>query len=300
MCVSKDDSDLAPSTPRNKGAMALNRNSVVSKLKARADGKLAIVSNVVADPALGLHQKEETGLIKRVTKTVRESIAKVKNAVAKNKLKSVFILLVLVGLALAHKKGTASGVEKDIRDLIKNPSKYTNAQAMGIIRKNKDHVYLKKHGGGDDLCKYTSSMCSSGFMGRSYMPQLGIPDDATLRMPAFEAAGGRLMETTLTADMLKPIQKELLISKVGKMAEGYNSKKFSTDSKPILAAKVGDQYYVIDGHHRWAASWAHDPKAKIKASVMELTDMKSIMQALGFALSHPDTKFANLLGKSTG
>ena len=43
---------------------------------------------------------------------------------------------------------------------------------------------------------------------------------------------------------------------------------------PICAAAIGDQYYVIDGHHRWSQAACFNPSAKIAAYVIRSDSFK--------------------------
>lgn len=73
-------------------------------------------------------------------------------------------------------------------------------------------------------------------------------------------------------------------------------------TRPILAAKVGSEYFVIDGHHRWAAAWAHDPRASLAVKLIELpplgpkeTVSGALMKVLGVALQSTATTYKGLV-----
>ena len=50
----------------------------------------------------------------------------------------------------------------------------------------------------------------------------------------------------------------------------------------ICAAKIGDQYYVIDGHHRWSQAFCFNPTAKIAAFIIQSDSFKTSDDILKF------------------
>ena len=51
---------------------------------------------------------------------------------------------------------------------------------------------------------------------------------------------------------------------------------------PICAAAIGEQYYVIDGHHRWSQAYCFNPSAKIAAYVIRSDSFKEPDDILKF------------------
>lgn len=72
---------------------------------------------------------------------------------------------------------------------------------------------------------------------------------------------------TFNAKDLKPAQKEIIVGKALGMAIGMlTSGKIGGD----LGSIVSEDNYIMDGHHRWAASFICDPGAKLQATQINL------------------------------
>lgn len=85
----------------------------------------------------------------------------------------------------------------------------------------------------------------------------GTPDnlevDATAEFVAFLKSGGITITKgqTVDADKLKATQSELVGSKVGGMIGAHKAGKYDPSKDAIF---VSQDNYVLDGHHRWAAT----------------------------------------------
>lgn len=85
----------------------------------------------------------------------------------------------------------------------------------------------------------------------------GTPDnlevDATAEFVAFLKSGGITISKgqTVDADKLKATQSELVGSKVGGMIGAHKTGKYDPSKDAIF---VSEDNYVLDGHHRWAAT----------------------------------------------
>lgn len=72
--------------------------------------------------------------------------------------------------------------------------------------------------------------------------------------------GGKFNEKTVHAKELKPVQGEFSDQGVRKMIQQMRDKAGSNFKKPII---VSADNYIIDGHHRWLASWNEDENIPI-------------------------------------
>jgi hypothetical protein len=162
-----------------------------------------------------------------------------------------------------------------------------------------------------DLCKVsvadTNLFCSQNVgIPRSAMPQLigkptpGSPADSLSKNakgevdlgPAFRdylgAQGHVIEDTNEYADRLRASQTEMDGTKVGGMMEAIQAGKI-----PPSAIFVSDDNYVIDGHHRWAATvgvqYGDNSEEKLQMPVARI-DMK-ILPALAAA-----NDFATMMG----
>lgn len=51
--------------------------------------------------------------------------------------------------------------------------------------------------------------------------------------------------------------------------DAFSGKPIIINKTPIVAAKIGSTYYIIDGHHRWSQTYCLNPDASMKAKVIE-------------------------------
>jgi len=75
-------------------------------------------------------------------------------------------------------------------------------------------------------------------------------------------------EASIAVGTLKPAQTEIIVAKAVSFALG-----FLTNGQPDLndmEAIVSSDNYIMDGHHRWAARFLIDPKAKVNVMVIDL------------------------------
>lgn len=120
---------------------------------------------------------------------------------------------------------------------------------------------------------------TDGFVPRAEMPQIKakyVPEFLT----GLQDQGVRVTRTAALARDIKPMQKELNLTKVQAMAE----KGVSAYSKPMIMSSDG---FILDGHHRWAGALANDPNAQIPVYKVDLP----IEKLLDAARSFPKTTY---------
>lgn len=100
---------------------------------------------------------------------------------------------------------------------------------------------------------------------------------------------------SVAANLLKPSQKEIILVKAFNMALNTQpfGGKFGVGGN--LGSMISEDNYIVDGHHRWAATMLVDPNAKITATQIGLPG-PALISALNIW-----TKSENLPGnKGTG
>lgn len=123
-----------------------------------------------------------------------------------------------------------------------------------------------KAGGKADICLVNPPLCR-GTLGveRADMPQLD--KDAWARLvDSAKKDGVGFAETEISPGELKATQGEINAVKVLGMAEAMKAGKTLGGGNPI----VSSDGYVLDGHHRWAASWLTGRGAKMKVTRVDL------------------------------
>lgn len=234
--------------------------------------------------------------MQRVVNIVQGTGAKI----MRNKLKLIMFMVTLATIAAAahaaHTRGylpTMPRLEREAEAMLRGrmTSNQNILRTLRAVELDQQVLTKMGHRIPTDLCKLTKNLCVNGVLPRSRMPQVPIADIATYAKKA-----GLLVTTeTLPAGILKPVQTELLTDKVMKIFRGYHSGVYSTNTTPLLVAKVGDKYSVLDGHHRWAGALVLGGNSKVRATVLEVPGATSIMSALGHALAHPGTTFQSLV-----
>lgn len=184
-----------------------------------------------------------------------------------------------------HEDIQASDLPKDLRDelseydlrIVGDDARAAIAVARRILR-GLEHT---------DLCDANSGLCEGNLgIPRDYMPQIDgakIKKGKTVLESFIEAlvmGGTRVVEISVHAGILKATQAELWADKVYKMADAMLSGEMSDDVVPIV---ISSDWYILDGHHRWAATMVIDPMRKIDVLKIDLP----IRELLLIALDHP-------------
>jgi hypothetical protein len=125
---------------------------------------------------------------------------------------------------------------------------------------------VAKAGGKTDICLVNPPLCK-GTLGveRADMPQL---DQSAWEKftAAAKADGVKFEDSQVSPGELKATQGEINAVKVLGMADAMQAGKKLGGGKPI----VSSDGYVLDGHHRWAASWLTNRGAKMDVVKVDL------------------------------
>lgn len=232
-------------------------------------------------------KKSERRFINRAHEAVRGVVARVRDLAVRRKLEGVIMLLVLVALVEAHRRGylpTKSQLERKVEALLRGRLSKTSNQLSALqgltqnpALKSKVHGRLPVN-----MCSLTPKLCEKGVLPRHLMPQANMA--SLLRdLPR----NTRVTTELVDAASAVPLQKELRLNKVLGIAASANAGK-----APVLMARVGDNLVVIDGHHRWAA--AAVAGRQVAAKILHAHALKSVMPLVGRVLAHPSTTFAAL------
>ena len=91
----------------------------------------------------------------------------------------------------------------------------------------------------------------------------------------------KTVPVSIQADKLKPSQDAIYLSKTLSMAVGGVE-------GGDLGAIISKDNYILDGHHRWAATMFNNPKAKVKGYQADLNigDLIPVLRALGDAFGN--------------
>jgi len=84
--------------------------------------------------------------------------------------------------------------------------------------------------------------------------------------PSDDKIAGKKM--SISVAKLKPAQTEIIKEKAFGMAIGLLLKGQWNNAD--LGAIISNDNYIMDGHHRWAATYLIDPKAKVQGTVIDL------------------------------
>jgi len=136
----------------------------------------------------------------------------------------------------------------------------------GIVRKDMPQFSSSVDPKKTDSAAFKTLMAAKGYTS----PDQVTPEDLKLEInmekqyrEALEAAGYQVNEEEVDATSLKPIQGELLGSKVAAMygtlvAAQQDPQNYGKAAARLLEPIYVSDGYVIDGHHRWAAQCAID------------------------------------------
>ena len=279
------------------------QNAVITRM-AKRKGAEVIVTNVVPDPGLPAEAKaKERSYIRRAKDMVADAFAKARGFVSAHKFKVVGLLVLVIALTLLHVSRSTGEAERKLIEILKGTSALPELNRVQVLKDTLLTTNAKgrwvaggamhaKYAGSlaADMCKYTPELCKSGAMPRNFMPQVDVLAflGSMGRMP-----GVSVFSKQMPAEMLKPVQKELLWSKVAGISKGLNTDA-KADAGSIVAAKIGGEYFVIDGHHRWAAAWASGKNVTAHIVDMGAAKPGALQMLLGYALSAAGTTFAGL------
>jgi hypothetical protein len=136
----------------------------------------------------------------------------------------------------------------------------------GIVRKEMPQFSSQVDPSKTDSAAFKTLMAGKGYTS----PDQVTPEDLKLEInmekqyrEALEQAGYEIQEEEVDATALKPIQGELLGSKVAAMyatlvAAQQDPDNYGKQASRLLEPIYVSDGYVIDGHHRWAAQCAVD------------------------------------------
>lgn len=122
---------------------------------------------------------------------------------------------------------------------------------------------------------------------RAQMPQISSKDVPTF-LQQLKKEGIAFRKKQLPVGILKPSQGEFNPDKIKKMMKDWQAVK----DKPLLVSR---DFYIIDGHHRYAGQLNDDPKSKITVIQVQLNVLDLIKKMHDFELSftkqiHESTK----------
>jgi hypothetical protein len=121
-----------------------------------------------------------------------------------------------------------------------------------------------------DLCKMDRGLCKSGIMPRANMPQVNLgPAGMNALRTHLARAHYSVGKNAVNFDAasLKPLQTDLLTTKVVGMAGAMLNGDLDSTDAPLLVAAIGEEMLVVNGHHRWAA--ARIAGKRLKAHVVK-------------------------------
>jgi hypothetical protein len=136
----------------------------------------------------------------------------------------------------------------------------------------------------DDLCtsktrKADGKKFCEGSIGieRKYMPQINIPKFTKTLKHKYKVP---VQNKQIRPSELKPAQGEIRTSKVMEIVKSMKKGKKKNPNGKIVVSEDG---YVVDGHHRWAASLIKAPDTPIPAIVIKagITDSLGMAAAMG-------------------
>lgn len=130
-----------------------------------------------------------------------------------------------------------------------------------------------------DICEINPPVCQDNMgIERKDMPQLA--DDVIPKfLSDLKGKGINVEKGTTPVGQLKATQAEINADKVKGMAQAYREHQkgendWSPDKKPIIISKDN---YVLDGHHRWAATLHEGPGNKMHTYKVDLP-MKDLLK----------------------
>ena len=125
-----------------------------------------------------------------------------------------------------------------------------------------------------DACKQAPPLCHGNLgIPRDKMPQL--PGDIIPEfLASFQKAGTKVTKEKMMVGMLKATQGEINSEKVAGMAFAKEQGKYDPSKAPIIVSKDG---YVLDGHHRWAATLLDNPSNEMNVYKVD-TGIKELLK----------------------
>ena len=107
-----------------------------------------------------------------------------------------------------------------------------------------------------DLCKWGPDLCSKGVRKRIHMPQINLKNKDMTHW--VRGQGNMSFDpekiSTFNPKNLIPLQTQLDAKKVIGMAGAIMQGKLDPESVPVVIAEIGNERYMVNGHHRWKAA----------------------------------------------
>lgn len=169
------------------------------------------------------------------------------------------------------KDGVKTMTPRDLRAVqseLKNEE--VTSYLAGLASSPKKLEQMNVLGLAEDLCKLDRGLCTPGIMPRNQMPQVNLgPAGMNALRTHLAASQYSVGKNTVNfnAASLKPLQTDLLTTKVVGMAGAMLTGKLDSTNAPLLVAEIGEDMLVVNGHHRWAA--ARIAGKRLKAHVVK-------------------------------
>lgn len=184
-------------------------------------------------------------------------------------------------------------------------------QEHGTAKRGESHAEIAKklEAGIDkaaDLCKINPSTCQGNLgIERKDMPQFDTdshPNVIKDYLESFKKDGVKVTETRKRVGDLKATQKEIQAQKAYGMADAYYKNKkgeiaWSPNKGAVVVSKDG---YVLDGHHRWAATVIADPSETMPVYVVDAPIKDLLARSEQFYREGKGVKKAGLTAPSIG
>jgi len=208
---------------------------------------------LAAVSALAVAQMQKTKMLKMSlnssTQSLQLSQASVRNVTAKLNSSTQTLQLAQAAvqkltpeeLSLVQLTLSDAEVTTMLTSLAANPEKFDGLTALGLTR---------------DLCKADRGLCTRGVLQRHLMPQINVSKLSNISTQLQTAGLGRVASgtRTISAASAVPLQKELLMQKVVGIAGAMLNGRLSATELPVVVADIAGEYFVVNGHHRWAGA----------------------------------------------
>jgi len=169
------------------------------------------------------------------------------------------------------------------------------------VEKSFGHKYKTRTRDASGNYRYTYEEEHPLLRGNLGIKRQDMPQIFQEHLPAFVGAmkgrGIKVDESEIAVGKLKATQSELHMPIVHKLAQGHTEGARKNLRMPVITSSDG---YVLDGHHRWAALHAQDPKSTIRQVRIDLPITALLKEAgsfqkVGYSKSMLHPKFAGLV-----
>ena len=143
-------------------------------------------------------------------------------------------LNIALGRALSHKEITTK-----LEEYARNPVKGLTIASMA-----------------KDICAWGPEVCAKGIRPRIHMPQINLADPGIAHWLKGQGNMSFDLKKHIAVDPKKliPLQTELNAAKVIGIASAILQGKLDPESIPLVVGEIGNELYVVNGHHRWKAA----------------------------------------------